>query len=153
MEEKKNRIINMTIAVFLLIVDFYLYTHYYRWFDRPSYQPADPVCLYISLMYCTGVLTTILIDKKDRLVYKILRILLLFNLVTLFCIFTWFPFVPWLLANDIFRTGLFGLGNYTYTVLWLTVAYGKKIIVSGLPINKGSYEIKNKWKDLKKNCK
>ena len=27
-------------------------------------------------------------------------------------------------------------GNYTYTVLWLTVAYGKKIIVSGLHLKK-----------------
>ncbi|MBR2746356.1 MAG: hypothetical protein IKD99_06520 [Erysipelotrichaceae bacterium] len=136
MDEKKNDIINIVIAVSLIMVDVFLYTQYPKWFDRPAYQPADSVCLTVSLVFCTGLLAFMLIDKKDRLMYKIIRIMLLVNVITLFNFFTWLPFVPWLLATAIFPKGLFELGKFTYTVLWLLVSYGKKIVLSGILKNK-----------------
>ena len=84
MDEKKNDIINIVIAVSLIMVDVFLYTQYPKWFDRPAYQPADSVCLTVSLVFCTGLLAFMLIDKKDRLMYKIIRIMLLVNVITLF---------------------------------------------------------------------
>ena len=127
-EERKSDIINVTIIVSLWVIDTILWLLNDKWFGS---EHPDKGVIRFSLAYCTVLLIWILFDNKDRLMYKLIRALLLFNVVC-FNLITWVPAIPWIISGYIFPGGLFGLGYVTYAVMWLVIAYVKRILLSGV---------------------